>query len=110
VLFFSTDTGEAPHNAMVDHLLRKGHHGPIVSAVSVRRWADLGYVDKHRELQSRYPNYHYLPMPTREADVPKRYIQDLIAEDRLAELDVGLEAETTHVFLCGNPAMIGLPE
>jgi ferredoxin--NADP+ reductase len=110
VLFLSTGTGEAPHNAMVVELLRKGHHGPIVSAVSVRRWADLGYLDKHRELESRYRNYHYLPMPTREADIRKRYIQDLIAEDRLAEFGVGLDAETTHVFLCGNPAMIGLPE
>jgi ferredoxin/flavodoxin---NADP+ reductase len=110
VLFFSTGTGEAPHNAMVVDLLRKGHHGPIVSAVSVRRWADLGYLDKHRELECRYRNYHYLPMPTREADVPKRYIQDLITEDRLADVDVRLDAETTHVFLCGNPAMIGLPE
>jgi ferredoxin--NADP+ reductase len=110
VLFLSTGTGEAPHNAMVVDLLRKGHHGPMVSAVSVRRWADLGYLDKQRELESRYRNYHYLPMPTREADVPKRYIQDLIADDRLAEFDVGLDPESTHVFLCGNPAMIGLPE
>jgi ferredoxin--NADP+ reductase len=110
VLFLSTGTGEAPHNAMVVDLLRKGHHGPIVSAVSVRSWADLGYLDKHRELESRYRNYHYLPMPTREHDVPKRYIQDLISEDRLAAFDVGLEPDNTHVFLCGNPAMIGLPE
>jgi ferredoxin/flavodoxin---NADP+ reductase len=110
VLFFSTGTGEAPHNAMVVDLLRKGHHGPIVSAVSVRHWADLGYLDKHRELESRYRNYHYLPTPTREPDVPKRYIQDLISEDRLAAFDVGLDPDKTHVFLCGNPAMIGLPE
>ena len=36
VLFLSTGTGEAPHNAMVVELLRKGHVGPIVSVVSVR--------------------------------------------------------------------------
>jgi ferredoxin--NADP+ reductase len=109
VLFLSTGTGEAPHNAMTVGLLCKGHYGPIISAVSVRRWADLGYLDKHRELESRYPNYHYVPMPTREADVPKRYIQDLIADDLLDKLGAGLDPETTHVFLCGNPAMIGLP-
>lgn len=110
VLFFSTGTGEAPHNAMVVELLRKGHLGPIVSAVSVRRWDDLGYLDKNRELESRYANYHYLPMPTREPDVPKRYIQDLITGDVLNEQwGIELDPETTHVFLCGNPAMIGLP-
>ena len=111
VILLSTGTGEAPHNAMVTELLRKGHHGPIVSAVTVREWADLGYTDQHRELEKRYPNYTYLPLPTRESDVPKRYIQDLITADAFEkELGVPLDAATTHVFLCGNPAMIGLPE
>lgn len=111
VLLFSTGTGEAPHNAMVVELLRKAHRGPIVSVVSVRKWADLGYIDKHRELESMYPNYHYLPMPTREADVPKRYIQDLIANDTLKDMyGIELDPATTHAFLCGNPAMIGIPK
>lgn len=111
VVFLSTGTGEAPQNAMVTELLRKGHHGPIISAVSVRQWADLGYLDKHRELERRYTNYHYFPQPTREADIPKRYLQDLIRDDVFAaEYGVKLDPATTHVFLCGNPAMIGLPE
>ena len=111
IVFFSTGTGEAPHNGMVVDLLRKGHTGPIVSAVTVRQSADLGYLDKHRELESRYANYHYLPMPTREPGVPKRYLQDLIRDDDFgAKLGVRLSPETSHVFLCGNPAMIGLPE
>ncbi|MCB0986223.1 MAG: NAD(P)-binding domain-containing protein [Microthrixaceae bacterium] len=110
VVLLSTGTGEAPHNAMVTELLRKGHHGPIVSAVTVRQWADLGYMAEHRELEKRYPNYRYVPLPTRESDVPKRYIQDLITEDLFAtEHGVTLDPATTHVFLCGNPAMIGLP-
>lgn len=111
IVFFSTGTGEAPHNGMVVELLRKGHTGPIVSAVTVRQSADLGYLDKHRELESRYANYHYVPMPTREPGVPKRYLQDLIRDDDFSQkLGVELSAETSHVFLCGNPAMIGLPE
>jgi ferredoxin--NADP+ reductase len=110
VVFFATGTGEAPHNAMIVELLRKGHQGPIVSAVTVRQMADLGYLDKNRELAARYPNFHYLPLPTREPGIPKRYIQDLITEDVFAkEYGVKLDPETTHVFLCGNPAMIGLP-
>lgn len=111
VLFLSTGTGEAPQNAMVTELLRKGHHGPIVSAVSVRQWADLGYLAKHRELEQRYANYHYFPQPTREADIPKRYLQDLIRDDVFADqYGVVLDPSSTHVFLCGNPSMIGLPE
>lgn len=110
VLFFSTGTGEAPHNAMVTELLRKGHHGPIVSAVSVRNAVDLGYLETHRELERRHHNYHYLPMPTREPDVAKRYIQDLIRDGDLARLGISLDPVTTHVYLCGNPAMIGIPD
>ncbi|MEX0767297.1 MAG: hypothetical protein WD029_02380, partial [Microthrixaceae bacterium] len=111
VLFFSTGTGEAPHNAMVVELLRKGHRGPILSAVSVREWADLGYIKQHRELEERYANYHYLPMPTREPDVPKRYIQSLITDGTLTtDYEITLDPEITNVYLCGNPSMIGLPE
>ena len=111
VVFLSTGTGEAPHNAMLIELLRKGHAGPIVSAVSVRRWADLGYLDIHRGLEARYPNYHYLPLPTREDGVPKRYIQDVLANDGFAEaFGVELDPANTHVYMCGNPSMIGLAE
>ncbi len=110
VVFFATGTGEAPHNAMIVELLRKGHMGPIVSAVTVRQMADLGYLEKNRELERRYSNFHYLPLPTREPDVPKRYIQDLINDDVFeTEFGVKLDPENTHVFMCGNPAMIGLP-
>ncbi len=111
IIFLSTGTGEAPHNGMVIDLLRRGHVGPIVSAVSVRQWQDLGYIDSHRTLEERYPNYHYLPLPTREPDVEKRYIQSLVEADTFSnDLGVELHPDNTHVFLCGNPAMIGLPE
>jgi len=111
VIFLSTGTGEAPHNAMIVELLQKGHTGPMLSAVSVRKWDDLGYIEKHRELERRFSNYTYLPMPTRESSVPKRYLQSLIADGDIETL-IGrpLDSATTHVFLCGNPAMIGPPE
>lgn len=111
IIFFATGTGEAPHNSMAVELLRKGHTGPIISTVTVRNWKDLGYLELHRKLEERFPNYHYLPMPTREADVPKRYLQDLIRDGDIEELLGGpLDPANTHAFLCGNPAMIGLAE
>ncbi len=110
LLFLSTGTGEAPHNAMAVEMLRKGHTGPIVAAVTVRKWADLGYRRKHETLALRYPNYHYVPLPTREDDIEKRYIQDAIRDDYFAQFGVTLDPDSTHVFLCGNPAMIGLAE
>lgn len=111
VVFFGTGTGEAPHNPMAVELLRKGHVGPIISAVTVREQNDLGYLAKHEQLTARYPNYHYVPMPTREPGIPKRYLQDLIRDDDFAErLGTPISPDSTHFFLCGNPAMIGLPD
>ena len=62
----------------------------------------------------RYPHYTYLPMTTREPDAlttGKVYIQDLMTSGGLEEvLGQRLDPEHTHVFLCGNPKMIGVPE
>lgn len=117
VLMLSTGTGEAPHNAMTAELLKTGHRGKIVNATSVRRRIDLGYEREHAALESTYANYRYLSVTTREPEnidpsypgyVGARYLQDLYLSGRLAELaDDTLCPSRTHVFLCGNPAMIG---
>ncbi|HSJ35866.1 MAG TPA: ferredoxin--NADP reductase [Acidimicrobiia bacterium] len=110
VVLLGTGTGEAPHNAMAAELLRKGHYGPIVSVVSVRYRADLGYLDTHRRLQERFHNFHYLPLVTRDPEEEKLYVQDVIERDLITDrFRVELDPATTHVFMCGNPAMIGNP-
>ncbi len=113
VLFLSTGTGEAPHNYMLWDLLRHGHPGPILSAVCVRYKIDLAYRSVQDEVMRRYPDYQYLPLTTREKETvnQKVYIQDLIASGELERrLEQPLDPKTTHVFLCGNPKMIGVPE
>jgi ferredoxin--NADP+ reductase len=111
VLFLGTGTGEAPHNYMIWELLRRGHPGKILSACCVRYKRDLGYLETHERLMGRYPNYKYLPLTTREATVTRKvYIQDLITSGELEEhLGDRLDPARTHVFLCGNPKMIGVP-
>jgi ferredoxin--NADP+ reductase len=112
VLFLSTGTGEAPHNYMLWQLLSHGHRGKILAACCVRYRRDLGYVDIHEELARRYGNYTYLPLTTREADTihQKVYIQDLLTSGQLEErFGQPLDPRATHVYLCGNPKMIGLP-
>ena len=112
VVFLSTGTGEAPQNAMTAELLRQGHLGPILNLVCVRLRSDLGYLAEHEVVADRYPNYRYETLTTREPENvgQKLYIQDLI---ELGEVDkmLGspLDPSNTHVFLCGNPVMIGLP-
>ncbi len=111
VIFFGTGTGEAPHNYMAWDLLHRGHAGKILSASCVRYSRDLGYLDTHHILMNQFPNYKYLPLTTREATVTKKvYIQDVIAGGDLEEqLGAPLDPACTHVFLCGNPKMIGVP-
>lgn len=119
VVFLATGTGEAPHNAMLAELLARGHRGHIVHAVCVRLLTDLGYRETHDELQRRYPHYRHLELTTREPFnldkqhpqyVGKQYIQDLLTRGTLDQLlGRALDPLHTHVFLCGNPAMIGIP-
>jgi ferredoxin--NADP+ reductase len=113
VLFLSTGTGEAPHNYMVWELLRRGHRGRLLSACCVRYRKDLGYLSVHDELMRRYPHYTFLSLTTREAATVdhKVYIQDLITSGDLeTRLGQALDPAQTHVYLCGNPKMIGIPE
>lgn len=111
VLFLGTGTGEAPHNYMLWELLGKKHTGRILSACCVRYKRDLSYTKLHEVLMQRHPNYTYVPLTTREADTVNRkvYIQDLITSGQLEEiLGQKLDPAKTHVFLCGNPSMIGV--
>ena len=113
VLLLSTGTGEAPHNYMLWQLLKSGHRGRILNVCCVRYRADLGYLATHERLTRDFPNYSYVPLTTREADAAEKkvYIQDLIVSGRVEEL-LGhkLDPSATHVYLCGNPKMIGVME
>lgn len=120
VLYFSTGTGEAPHNAHIAELLKRGHRGLILCATSVRHRRDLAYLEAHRLLEKRFKNYHYFPLTTREPEnldplrtdyVSKRYLQDLVLHEEFRSLFEGrFDPLRTHAFVCGNPAMIGLPK
>lgn len=117
VLMLGTGTGEAPHNAMATQLLASGHHGRIIVATSIRYLRDAAYAAEHAKLMELHPNYVYLPLTTREPQnldasrddfVGKQYLQSLFTSGRLAELaGDALSPENTHVFMCGNPDMIG---
>jgi ferredoxin--NADP+ reductase len=112
VVFLATGTGEAPHNYMLWELLRRGHEGPVLSACCVRYRRDLAYLAVHEEVMRRYPRYTYLSLTTREADTVRHkvYIQDLITSGQLEDrLGQPLDPARTHVYLCGNPKMIGVP-
>ena len=105
---------------MTIELLKRGHTGQIVSMTCVRYRGDLGYLDQQKQLQEKYPNYHYGSFTTREPEnidsnhpqyVGKQYLQDMIVPEKFeSQFGWSPEPGKTHVFLCGNPSMIGLPE
>lgn len=113
IVFLSTGTGEAPQNLMTANLLRNDHQGSILQVVCVRYRKDLAYIEQQGMVEERFPNYRYVTLTTREPENEgkKIYIQDMLESgDVEKELGAPLDPETTHVFLCGNPAMIGLPK
>ena len=109
VLFLATGTGQAPHNAMLSQLLLEGHRGQITIIECNRTFDLFAYEETLTTLAGRYPNVRYQRLATREGSKPSR-IQKFIVDGRL-EKDLGLQLtpEKSHVFLCGNPAMIGVP-
>jgi ferredoxin--NADP+ reductase len=111
VIFLGTGTGEAPHNYMTWELLARGHQGQILNACCVRYLRDLGYLETHHALMEQFPNYKYLSLATREPGATRKvYIQDLITSGEMEEaLGCPLDPAKTHVYLCGNPKMIGVP-
>lgn len=118
LLLLATGTGEAPHTTMIAELLSRGHRGRIVCATCVRYHDDLAYLAAHRQLESRFSNYRYVSLTTREATNTdrsridfkgKQYLQSWIESEEFRSEFGDLTPETTQVYLCGSPAMIGLP-
>ena len=113
VVFAGTGTGEGPHNHMIWELLRTGYKGRIASINVVRYKKDLAYESIYGALGGKYPNLSYHALTTREANTinNKVYVQDYLASGAFEE-NIGrkMDAQDTHLFLCGNPAMIGIPK
>ncbi|TWT84368.1 Ferredoxin--NADP reductase [Planctomycetes bacterium CA13] len=117
ILMLSTGTGEAPHNAMAAELLNRGHRGRIINVTCVRNRVDLAYVAEHALLMEQYPQYRYLTYSTRDPEnidpkhpqyVGKQHLQNLFVSGQLgADAEDPLDPKRSHVYLCGNPAMIG---
>ncbi len=98
---------------MLWELLRRGHAGRILAACCVRSKSDLAYLATHEPLMAMFERYTYVGMTTRDLppDEPKLYIQDFIATGQLEKrLGAALDPASTHVFLYGNPKMIGIPD
>lgn len=114
LLLMATGTGIAPYMSMLRTVLSV-HSPPRRFAVlhGARHSWDLGYHEELLALERTFPWFNYIPLVSRprEEVVPWKgttgRCQDIWA-DRLVDRLWGfhIQPDNTHVFLCGNPAMI----
>ncbi len=112
ILFLATTTGESPHNSMIGELLRENRPVRIANlVVGDARWRSQ-YAVEHALLAQRHPRYRRIAVTCgayRELeDAATSMLQSAdLAHERLG---FALDPESCHVFLCGDPAMIGAPK
>jgi ferredoxin-NADP reductase len=110
-LYVSTGTGLAPFMSMIRETMAQGEPRKTVVLHGVSYVSDLGYRDELEELErsGAYP-VRYVPTVSRPAD-PRNAgwtgrtgrVEQVVAD---VCRDLGLRADRTVVYICGNPEMI----
>lgn len=112
LVMISTGTGLAPYMSMLKTYQHTGRWRKLVIIHGCRLAADLGYREELEEIAAKDDSIIYLPMCTREPDTSnwsglRGRIHVALEEKMYKDLTgVDLTPEQSHVFLCGNPAMI----
>jgi len=112
VVMISTGTGLAPFVSMLRAEHPPERFGRRVVLHGVRYERDLGYREELEAMAAADPSVIYIPAVTREAEGSKytghRGRVTSVLDDHVFEPLTGfpLDAATTEVMLCGNPAMI----
>lgn len=113
VVMIATGTGLAPYMSMLRSRLLCGGARRFAVLLGARHSWDLGYHGELATLASRCPNVAYVPTISRPSAEPvpwggrTGYVQQLWTDGEI-ERAWGFRPSPadTHVFLCGNPAMI----
>jgi ferredoxin--NADP+ reductase len=113
VALIATGTGLAPYMSMLRTYLTAGTERRFAVLHGARHSWDLGYRSELSTLRRICPSFTYLPIVSRPAEElvewrgAQGHVQDLWDHGELAAAwGFRPTPETTHVFLCGNPAMI----
>ncbi|WP_428388628.1 ferredoxin--NADP reductase [Mucisphaera sp.] len=112
LVMVGTGTGLAPYLSMMDQYRGTGRWRKIVIIHGTRLAADLGYRAELEKVAAEDDSVVYLPICTREPDTSnwsglRGRVHVILEPEMYKELTgVELSPEQTHVFLCGNPAMI----
>jgi ferredoxin--NADP+ reductase len=113
VVLISTGTGLAPYVSMLRSHLQPGYGRRVAVIHGARHSWDLGYRSELTAMQRLSSSLAYIPVISRPAEEPvpwsghTGYVQDIWNQRVLSDLwGFDPAPENTHVFLCGNPAMI----
>ena len=106
----ATGTGLAPYVAMLRTDEPWERYEKIVVVHGARLHSDLGYTEEFAEIKSKFgERFSYVPTLTRddaEGTLKGRIPQLLESGDLERHADCHLNAESSAVMLCGNPAML----
>ncbi len=112
LVLVSTGTGIAPYVSMYRTYRDDPPWRRIVLINGARYMQDLGYRGELEAAAASDPRLTYIPLVTREAGDSgwtgeRGRVQEALAPDRFRRLTgLDLSPEESHVFLCGNPAMV----
>ncbi|PIQ83375.1 MAG: hypothetical protein COV75_07815 [Candidatus Omnitrophica bacterium CG11_big_fil_rev_8_21_14_0_20_63_9] len=111
LLFVSTTTGESANNAMVNQALRERPGVRVCQVlVAVNGWRSL-YAEEHAALMRCEPRYRYVVLQVDAYAAAEARLGAWLQDARCAADELGfvLDPAQSHVFLCGDPALIGAP-
>ena len=112
VLFVGSETGEAPNNSIITHLLKRGIGNNICNlTIGEHSWESL-YTLNHKRMMGLYDNYIFHCKSINDFSEIETFIRECLYEERKSIDFFGfpLVSETTHVFLSGDPVFIGAPK
>lgn len=113
LVMVATGTGLAPYMSMLRTRLASGGGRRVAVLVGARHSWDIGYQAELHTMQRLVPEFTFVPVVSRPVEEPTPWggpvghVQALWS-DGVLEKAWGARPtpEDTHVFLCGNPAMI----
>lgn len=113
VVLIATGTGVAPYMSMIRTALSTDSPRRFAVVHGARHSWDLGYHSELMSLAHVCPKFTYIPIISRPTEEPvpwggtTGHCQDIWTAHLLNDLwGFRPEPSNTHVFLCGNPAMI----
>jgi len=113
VLLIATTTGESPHNSIIAQLLRIDRDVHISHVVIGKKGWVSAYHKQHQTLMKMFSGYRYIPITVSSGyQGLEQCVAEWLKDQKKSQDEIGwaLTPENSHIFLCGDPQMIGTPQ